>query len=152
MDAPIGSFLNLAQCKSRSGKIARHFKRYTWDLLIKPIKIFNLEKMQKNRKSGISYLYYISLRARKSFRRGGRYGHARGTVGSGLTPGSPLGRRTLEIPEISGKNPENPENCMWHIKWKLLAHWFSWTHWNCRILANPGKISRKTEKNPEKKQ
>ena len=39
-----GSFLNLAQFKSRSGKIARHFKRYTWDLLIKPIKIFNFWK------------------------------------------------------------------------------------------------------------
>ena len=43
-------------------------------------------------------------------RRGSSYGQARGTVGSGLTPGSPLGRRTPEIPENSGQNQEKPEN------------------------------------------
>jgi len=33
-----------------------------------------------------------------------------GTVGSGMTPGLRPDGRTLEIPEISGKNPERAEN------------------------------------------
>ena len=41
-----------------------------------------------------------------NLRKGSRYGHIWGTVGSGLTPGTPLGRRTLEIPD---PEPENPE-------------------------------------------
>ena len=32
-----------------------------------------------------------------------------GTVGSGLTPGTPLGRRTSEIPDPEPENPEKPE-------------------------------------------
>ena len=110
-----GSFLNLAQCKSRSGKIARHFKPYTWDLLIKPIKIFNLEKMQKNRKSGISYLYYISLRATMSFRREGSYDQVRGTGGSGLTPGSLLGRQTSAPLVLSGSRAGKLKTAQWFI-------------------------------------
>ena len=45
-----------------------------------------------------------------NLRRGSRYGQVRGTVGSGLTPGSRPDGSTPEIPENSGKIPEKPEN------------------------------------------
>ena len=41
-------------------------------------------------------------------RRGSSYGHMWGTVGSRLTPGSPLGQRTSEIPDPEPENPEKP--------------------------------------------
>ena len=56
-----------------------------------------------------SILHYA--KATRNLRRGGSYSQARGTVGSGLTPGSRLGRRTPEIPDPEPeirKKPENP--------------------------------------------
>ena len=44
-----------------------------------------------------------------NLRKGSRYGHMWGIVGSGLTPGTPLGRRTSEIPDPEQENPEKPE-------------------------------------------
>ena len=41
--------------------------------------------------------------------RGSRYDQVWGTVRSGLTPGSPLGRRTSEIPDPEPENPEKLE-------------------------------------------
>ena len=54
--------------------------------------------------SHISILHYAKATMKRM--RGRRYGLARGTVGSGLTPGTPLGRRPSEIPD---PEPENPE-------------------------------------------
>ena len=63
-----------------------------------------------------SYSSILHFRkARMNLRQGSNYGQVWGTVGSGLTQGSPLGRRTPEIPAKIGKNweiPENSENCM----------------------------------------
>ena len=55
----------------------------------------------------ISILHYAKATVKR--RRGRRYGLARGTIGSGLTPGTPLGRRTSEIPDPEPENPEKPE-------------------------------------------
>ena len=52
-----------------------------------------------------------------------------GTVGSGLTPGSPPDGRTPEIPDPDPENPEKPEipeKFMLHIKLKLSASWLTW--------------------------
>ena len=64
---------------------------------------------QNAQKKPVSILHYA--KATRNLRRGGSYSQARGTVGSGLTPGSRLGRRTPEIPDPEPeirKKPENP--------------------------------------------
>ena len=58
-----GSFLNSVRFRSRSGKIARQFKRYTWDLLIEPIKIFNFEKIAEKpwKRNFVSILHFTKV-------------------------------------------------------------------------------------------
>ena len=58
--------------------------------------------------------------------RGGSYGQARGTVGSGLTPGSRLGRRTSEKTGSGSGNPEKTG--------KSVSRPF------CLIAAEPGHL------------
>ena len=68
--------------------------------------------MQKKRNFP-SILHYA--KARVNFRRGARYGQVRGTVGSGLTPGSPLGRRTSANLLLSGSRAGKLKTAQWFI-------------------------------------
>ena len=83
-----GSLLNLVRCKIRSGKIARQFKPYTWDLLIKPIKIFTLEKTAEKlwKRYFLSILHYA--KGTRSLGLQPSSSCMRGMFGSGLTPGT----------------------------------------------------------------
>ena len=68
--------------------------------------------MQKKRNFP-SILHYA--KARVNFRRGARYGQVRGTVGSGLTPISPLGRRTSANLLLSGSRAGKLKMAQWFI-------------------------------------
>ena len=67
----------------------------------------------------ISILHFT--KERMNLRKGSRYGHMWGTVGSGLTPGTPLGRRTPEISENSGKNGNSGKSRNLHVTYQMKA-------------------------------
>ena len=89
------------------------------------------------------YLYYILLRGTGYLRRGNSYGQARGTIGSGLTPGSPLGRRTWRNRTVPVLEPKKGSTSFASFLGQIRVKW----HLNMQKKMSPDRNWTELEPN-----